>query len=318
MNYDERYILICEAIETALQKGRRDFIIYPFGMNGMMAKTILNERYLIQEKYILDNKLCAFRSDVKSIAEAESLDAKNCTLLVTIENPKFYDEVLNAVKLYFPNENILEIFSKENVENFISKSTEPKISPPKPPQPKVGKYSYGPLTQNPLVEEVGAFCSFAFGTAAVVNHTRNYISTHPITYACNGIIDKMYIPPYTYEMLHNDPAFFPGITPKGHRHKERRIKIGNDVWLGHNVIITNYANIGDGVIAGAGAVITKDVPDYAIVAGVPARIIGYRFQPDEIKALKEIQWWNWSDDKIRENYDDFFLSADEFIHKHLV
>ena len=49
MNYDERYILICEAIETALQKGRRDFIIYPFGMNGMMAKTILNERYLFKK-----------------------------------------------------------------------------------------------------------------------------------------------------------------------------------------------------------------------------------------------------------------------------
>ena len=316
MNYDERYILICEAIETALQKGRRDFIIYPFGMNGMMAKTILNERYLIQEKYIVDNKLCAFRSDVKSVAEAESLDAKNCILLVTIENPNFYDEVLNAVKPYFSNENILEIFSKENVENFIAQNTEPKISPPKPPQPKVGKYSYGPLTTNLYVEEIGAFCSFAFGTDVVTNHTRYCISTHPMTYIGTGI-EKLYTPPITYEMQKDARWYFPGVTPKGKSHKYRRIAIGNDVWLGHNVIITNYANIGDGVIAGAGAVITKDVPDYAIVAGVPAHIIGYRFTEEQIRALKEIAWWNWSDDKIRENYDDFFLSADEFIHKHL-
>ena len=89
------------------------------------------------------------------------------------------------------------------------------------------------------------------------------------------------------------------------------------MWLGYNVIITNSSNIGDGVIAGAGAVITKDVPDYAIVAGVPARVVGYRFQAAQIEALKKIAWWNWSDDKIRENYDDFFLTADAFIKKHL-
>ena len=315
MNYDERYILICEAIETALQKGKRDFIIYPFGMNGMMTKSILNERYSIQEKYILDNKLCAFRPDVKSVAEIESLDAKNCTLLLTIENPKFYEEVLDAVKPYFLDEVMLKIFSKENVENFIAKNIAQNQTP-NPPQPKVGKYSYGPLTQNPAVEEIGAFCSFAFGTDVVSNHTRYCISTHPMTYAGTGI-HELFTPPMTYDMQKDALWYFPGITPKGHRHKERRITIGNDVWLGRNVIITNYANIGDGVIAGAGAVITKDVPDYAIVAGVPARIIGYRFTSEQIKALKEIAWWDWSDDKIRENYDDFFLSADEFIHKHL-
>ncbi|MBR1552917.1 MAG: CatB-related O-acetyltransferase [Schwartzia sp.] len=302
MNYDERYILICEAIETALQKGKRDFIIYPFGMNGMMTKNILNERYLIQEKYILDNKLCAFRPDIKSVAEIKSLDTKNCTLLLTIENPKFYDEVLAAVKPHFSDEDIAEIFVKAQV--------------PKPPLPKVGKYSYGPLTTNPYVKEVGAFCSFAFGTNVVTNHTRYCITTHPMTYVGTGI-HELFTPPLTYDMQKDSPWYFPGITPKGKSHKYRRITIGNDVWLGHNVIITNYANIGDGVIAGAGAVITKDVPDYAIVAGVPARIIGYRFTSEQIKALKEIAWWDWSDDKIRENYDDFFLSADEFIHKHL-
>ena len=104
----------------------------------------------------------------------------------------------------------------------------------------------------------------------------------------------------------------------GERHKGERITIGNDVWLGRNVIITNGSNIGNGVIAGAGAVITKDVPDYAIVAGVPARILRFRFEPDQIESLNKIKWWDWSDDKIRENYDDFYLPVDEFIRKHMI
>ena len=97
--------------------------------------------------------------------------------------------------------------------------------------------------------------------------------------------------------------------------KLQRIRIGNDVWLGKNVTITNGANIGNGVIAGAGAIITKDVPDYAIVAGIPARIIRYRYEQDEIASLNKIQWWNWSDDEIRERYDDFFLPIGNFIKK---
>ena len=88
------------------------------------------------------------------------------------------------------------------------------------------------------------------------------------------------------------------------------------MWLGRNVLITNSSNIGNGVIAGAGAVITKDVPDYAVVAGVPARIIRYRYTQEEIEALNRIAWWNWSDEKIRENYDDFYLGVKEFIYKY--
>ena len=110
--------------------------------------------------------------------------------------------------------------------------------------------------------------------------------------------------------------YFPGVKPKQGIQKAGRIKIGNDVWLGKNVIITNGANIGDGVIAGAGAVITKDVPDYAIVGGVPARLIRWRYTKEQAVALKEIAWWSWPDEKIRACYDDFYLPVDEFIDKY--
>lgn len=74
--------------------------------------------------------------------------------------------------------------------------------------------------------------------------------------------------------------------------------------------------IANGVIAGAGAVITKDVPDYAVVAGVPARIIRYRYTPEQIDALNRIQWWNWSDDEIRAKYEDFYMPIEQFIEQY--
>lgn len=89
------------------------------------------------------------------------------------------------------------------------------------------------------------------------------------------------------------------------------------MWLGQNVIITNYSDIGNGVIAGAGAVITKSVPDYAILAGIPARIIGFRYSEDEIACLNRISWWDWTDKEIAERYDDLYLPVQEFIKKYI-
>lgn len=80
-------------------------------------------------------------------------------------------------------------------------------------------------------------------------------------------------------------------------------KIGNDVWISAGAIILNKANIGDGAVVGAGAVVTKDVPEYAIVAGVPAKIIAYRFSENIVCELLDIAWWNWPQDIILENSD---------------
>jgi acetyltransferase-like isoleucine patch superfamily enzyme len=77
--------------------------------------------------------------------------------------------------------------------------------------------------------------------------------------------------------------------------------IGHDVWIGANTVIMPGVSIGNGAIIGAGAVVTKDVPDFAIVAGVPARLIKYRFDNDVIEALREVQWWDWPECKVRKN-----------------
>ncbi|MDR1643500.1 MAG: CatB-related O-acetyltransferase [Clostridiales bacterium] len=81
--------------------------------------------------------------------------------------------------------------------------------------------------------------------------------------------------------------------------------VGNDVWIGHNAVVMSGVTIGNGAIVGSNAVVTHDVPHYAIVAGVPAKVIGYRYEEKIVNELLESKWWEWSDEKIVENKDFF-------------
>jgi acetyltransferase-like isoleucine patch superfamily enzyme len=92
------------------------------------------------------------------------------------------------------------------------------------------------------------------------------------------------------------------------------ITIGNDVWIGEEALILSGVTIGDGTVIGARSVVTKDVPPYAVVGGNPARIIRYRFGKEEIAHLLEIQWWNWSLEKIKANVD--MLTRHRVLLKH--
>ena len=90
------------------------------------------------------------------------------------------------------------------------------------------------------------------------------------------------------------------------------MNIGNDVWIGANAMILGGITIGDGAIIGAGAVVTKDIPPYAIVGGIPARIIRYRFPNDVINALLSSQWWNLSENILKSNIKVF--QSNDFIN----
>ncbi len=79
------------------------------------------------------------------------------------------------------------------------------------------------------------------------------------------------------------------------------IVIGNDVWIGYEAVILSGVTIGDGAIIGTRAVVTKDVPSYTIVGGVPAKPIRKRFDEETIQKLEEIRWWDWEEERIKKN-----------------
>jgi len=98
--------------------------------------------------------------------------------------------------------------------------------------------------------------------------------------------------------------------------KREEIIVKNDVWIGSSASIMCGVTIGNGAVVGARSVVTTDVPDYAIVAGNPAKIYRYRFEEEIIKKLLRIKWWDWSDDKIEENIKLLAGNVERFLEKH--
>lgn len=96
---------------------------------------------------------------------------------------------------------------------------------------------------------------------------------------------------HDYKKFSTNPRIYREIFGESYSDQVQQVVIGNDVWIGDNAIILK-GNIGDGVIIGAGAVVTKDVPPYAIVVGNPAHIIKYRFDEETIKKLLDSKWWD--------------------------
>ena len=149
---------------------------------------------------------------------------------------------------------------------------------------KIGKYSF--IGMNSYVDKstasIGRFCSIAMGAKiSLNNHPMEWVSTHPFTYAKKyGFV--------------NENISIEGISTK-------KTVIGNDVWMGANVTILAGVTIGDGAVIGANALVTKDVEPYSVVNGTPARHVKFRFDPETIKKLQEIKWWNWEDEKIKAN-----------------
>ena len=90
------------------------------------------------------------------------------------------------------------------------------------------------------------------------------------------------------------------------------LTIGNDVWLGHNaIILSSVRSIGDGAVIGAGAVVTKDVPDFAVVVGNPGKVIKYRFSEQTSRKLKQERWWDKDIEDLQAKLEDFLKPFEE-------
>lgn len=273
------YTIIRNKLKEQVDLGQRLFIIFPYGENGFLVNNILKECFGIEDAVIIDNELCKYNPRIKNVGYlCSNVDLENYTLLFASYN----EEILDDIKSFRGGRVVL--FKKVKVEQKVVQ--------------EVGQYSYGCLIGDNKIEKIGAFCAFAAGCAAVWNHQLNMVTNHSFIYQSRRC---------------------PEITNQKYEYTDwnKKYVIGNDVWLGHNVILTNGVRIGNGVRAAAGAVVTKDVPDYAIVAGVPARIIKYRFNPEQIRKLNEIAWWDWPIEKIRDCYDDF-ADIDTFLEKHYI
>ena len=97
----------------------------------------------------------------------------------------------------------------------------------------------------------------------------------------------------------------------------RTAHIGHDTWIGHGAMVKPEVTIGDGAVVAAGALVTRDVPPYMIVAGIPAKPMRERQPKDIAERLMALAWWDWSHDKIRASLDDFReLSAEAFLEKY--
>lgn len=163
---------------------------------------------------------------------------------------------------------------------------------------EVAMYSYGECMVPgafPRGTRVGRYVSIAPGVKAYsTNHPTDWISTHPVLYNPSlGLVKDRGLPP------------------------SAPLVIEHDVWIGHGAIITPRCHrIGLGAIVGAGAVVTKDVPDFAIVAGNPARVLRYRF-PDDVQALvRSSRWWELSLDELSRYMPDIATAIGDEPKRH--
>lgn len=145
---------------------------------------------------------------------------------------------------------------------------------------KIGSYSYGGMRLTAIHCDIGKYCSISWDVSlGGANHNLKKVTTHSMLY--NTSFEMTNVPLYD--------------------RFEDKCEIGNDVWIGSGAIVLRGVSVGDGAVIAAGAVVTKDVPPYALVAGVPARIINYRFDKEIIDSLLKLKWWNLKPTTIKNN-----------------
>jgi hypothetical protein len=161
----------------------------------------------------------------------------------------------------------------------------------------IGDYSYFCDRCHVMYAQVGKFCS-------VANHVRLNPSNHPTWRATQHH--------FTYRSARfglgpDDDAFFAW-------RKSHPVTLGHDVWIGHGALVMPGVTVGTGAVVASGAVVTKDVSEYAIVAGVPAKPIRFRFPRDIQEKLLALGWWDWEHERLAAAMQDFReLSVGEFV-----
>lgn len=160
---------------------------------------------------------------------------------------------------------------------------------------ELGDYSYVGRSTNIVYAKIGNFCSISDNCAiGMGTHTLSNLSTSSIFTAARNGTRRRWVEKTIAE-------------------EYKTVIIGNDVWIGQRAMVMGGVTIGDGAVVGAGAIVTKDVPPYAIVGGIPAKVIKYRFDEPTIKTLLNSQWWNKSEEELKSIIGLFQKSVSEDI-----
>lgn len=208
--------------------------------------------------------------------------------------------ILKLAKILIPDLYLLEEFKKELHQQVINSVLEEPVkiySPCRIVDSYVGKYTYVSEGAKISYTDIGRFCSIGPGLLCGWGiHPSNGISTSPMFYS-----------------THKQNGFSLSLLDKV---KERKkIIIGNDVFIGANVTILDGVIVGHGAIIGAGCIVSKNVPPYSIVVGVPMRVLSYRFTEEIIEDMIKIKWWNWPEKDLT-NIEALFFQVEEFIDKY--
>ena len=284
----------------------KNIYIYGAGVGGKVMKQILDCAHyklmgFIDIKYKEINEI-----DGVTVYGIENVDIENAFVIVAMLT--YNSDVVEFLQRVGVNRKSMYVIAAG--EDFLKEDIEYKGC-------MVGRYTYGYegiLSVFPIAKSIGRFCSINSTARIWNNHSTDCISTHPFLDHPKFIEWKHFIE-VNEKMIEYGTHFDNNPYENSELRDNRSVVIENDVWIGANVVILPGVTIGNGAIIAAGAVVTKDVPPYAIAGGVPAKIIKYRFESEIITKLLAIQWWDWNIEKIEKNRD-LFVQPELFIKQY--